>query len=113
MTTITRPTDAEIEAAHAVLAQDYHAEIIDGRDEVRRLVVEEGMEQGDAVHEYVDGLARVIYTGQAISALRYCESGSENAYIEEIGEVPLDESGDIHWSGLAYMAIKADIEARL
>jgi hypothetical protein len=57
-----------------------------------------------------DGSWYVTYTRGNFLCLLY--SDNEGAYVEEIGEAPVQD-GDIKWSALAYMAYRADLSDRV
>lgn len=63
------------------------------------------------MHETVDSDGRVIYTAKAQAVCLVSSNGG--AFVEEFGTDGLVQNGDLHWSGMAYAAIEADIYAEL
>lgn len=109
-----RATDEQLAGARRVLQVDYNQDVADWVTEVRRMVADgEHDDPSDAIHDLVDGLRRVIYTGEAIEVLRYCASGSESAAIEDCGADVLINDGTINWEALAFAAISRDIHDRI
>ena len=104
-----------VDAAHNVLETDYFNDLRNWAEELQQMTRDgDDRDRSDMLHEYVDGLGRVIYTGEAISTLRYCGGNSHNAYTNALGaDDVVDEGGDINWSALAFMAICADLSDRL
>jgi hypothetical protein len=104
-----------VEDAQRVLRKDYYDDVRGAADDlVRRLKDGEFADRDDfdqALHEQVDGHARVIYTGQAIECLLY--SDNDGAYVEEFGSECIVEDGCIMWSRLAFAAFRADVVEHL
>ena len=106
-------SESSLADAHRVLQVDYNQDVAGWVEEVQRMVEQDDYEEGDALHELVDSLHRVIYTREAIEVLRYCSSDAENAYVQDFGTDGLVTDGAINWSALAYAAIYRDIAERL
>lgn len=68
-------------------------------------------EVSDALHELIDGSARVIYTWKAKMCVIY--SDNDGAYFDEFGaEGAVDRDG-FQWSRLAYCAFLADVREEI
>ena len=78
-------------------------EELDDEDEVDQCAVDEYMYEW--LHETLDGSEEVIYTARSKAVL--LASSNEDAYTEEIGEVP----PDVH--AAAFWALRADILERV
>jgi hypothetical protein len=105
-----------VDAAHTVLQADYANDLRNWVEELQQMTRDDGddRDRSDILDEYIDGLARVIHTGEAISTLRYCDGNSHNAYTNAFGtDGVVGENGEINWSALAYMAIYVDLSDRL
>ncbi len=65
----------------------------------------------DALHELIDGSARVIYTWQAKMCVVW--SDNDGAYFDEFGGEGASDSSGINWSALAYCAFMADVREEI
>ena len=108
---MNRITSEQVNAAQGVLRADYYQDVRD----IAESVIEEwnagNIDGRDELIEYidqtVDGCQRVIYTGQAMDALRY--SDNDDAVIESLGVEGFDWSSGVPWSQLAYFAVEQDV----
>lgn len=101
-----------LDAARNVLRADYWQDVENVISWLRHEIENGNITDADGATEYIDETVdshqRVIYTGQAIECLLF--SRNENAYVEEMGELPPRSPGDeVNWSALAYYAFRADI----
>lgn len=97
--------------AMRVLRQEYYQSVLGLAQEVDRLVKDEGMEEGDALHQVVDGSYWVIYTHANFQVLM-C-SDHHDAYMEEYGDVPTEGRDGLNWAALAFAAMERDVSERL
>lgn len=100
-------TDITVDQAVNAIRRDYYSDVLDlARDLAERMKAGEVDDFGDALHEQVDGCARVIYTLQA--KLGLLVSDNEDAW-EDTGAgdgTPAPETR-------MYYALQADISERL
>lgn len=98
--------DITVDEAVSVIRRDYYQDVLGlARDLAERMKAGEIDDFGDALHETVDGCARVIYTFQA--KLGLLVSDNEDAGEEELGEAPDTVEARMFW------AMCADIRERL
>jgi hypothetical protein len=109
---IPRPKthDEQLEDARRVLRADYWNDVRSVVDDVKSDISSRSLVTEDEVTEYidqaVDGHQRVIYTYKALECLLF--SDNEDAYPDQVGEMPSAESGG-NWSTLAYYAFRQDV----
>lgn len=72
---------------------------------------EDGFDFGEIQHEDLDGDSWVIWTDKAKAVVLV--SGNGGAYFEDLGSDGVVKGGDIDWSALAYMALRADVYEEL
>jgi hypothetical protein len=101
-----RITEQQHEDAMRVLRAEYYQGVRGIAQEVANLVKNEGMDEGDALHQTVDGSYWVIYTHANFQVLMCSEH--HDAYSEDFGEPPVTGS-DINWAALAYAALARDV----
>lgn len=106
-----RTREEEHDDAMRVLRREYYGAVLSHAQEVDRLVKEEGMEEGDALHQVVDGSYWVIYTHANFQVLMCTEH--HDAYMEDFGEVPVEGRDGLNWAVLAYAAMARDVTERL
>ena len=97
-----------VDAAHTVLQEDYANDLRNWVEDLQQMTRDDGddRDRSDILDEYIDGLARVIYTAE--------DGNSRNAYTNALGtDGVVGENGEINWSALAYMAIYVDLSDRL
>lgn len=102
-------TEAQHEDAMRVLRKEYYDGVRSLAQEVAERV-KEGQEQGDVIHEVVDGSYWIIYTHANFQVLM-C-SDHHDAYSEDFGEPPVSGS-DINWAALAYAAMARDVSEQV
>lgn len=105
-----RITETQHEDAMRVLRAEYYQGVRSIAEEVANLVKNEGMDEGDALHQTVDGSYWVIYTHANFQVLM-C-SDHHDAYSEEFGEAPVS-GADINWAALAYAAMARDVSEQV
>ncbi len=105
-----RTSEEQHDDAMRVLNAEYYEGVRGLAQEVKNLVENEGMDEGDALHQVVDGSYWVIYTHANFQVLM-CSS-NHDAYSEDFGEPPVSGS-DINWAALAYAAMARDVSERL
>lgn len=96
--------------AMRALDREYRQAVLGLAQEVDRLVKDEGMDEGDALHQVVDGSYWVIYTHANFQVLMCTEN--HDAYTEDFGDVPM-QGQDVNWAALAYAAMARDVSERL
>ncbi len=98
-----------VQDALAVLKRDYYADVASCAADYAKEIDEGKFSDRDefieAIDEYVDGAARVIYTHQAM--LGVMSSDNDEAIFDEGMEVEFD--GSIPWSQIMYFAYRRDI----
>lgn len=99
------------EDAMRVLNKEYWEGVRGLAEEVTRLVKDEGMEEGDALHQVVDGSYWVIYTHANFQVLM-C-STNHDAYTEDFGDIPGNGRDGINWAALAYAALAQDVNSQV
>lgn len=80
-------------------------------DEIKSGEIESEDAANDWLHQTVDGHHDVIYTACAKDVLRYSEN--EDALQDEYGSDELVRDGNLNWSGMAYAALLADVNAEI
>lgn len=104
-----RITEEQHDDAMRVLRAEYY-QGVRGIAEAVREHIAEGMDEGDALHQEVDGSYWVIYTHANFQVL-LC-SDHHDAYSEDFGQAPVD--GDsINWAALAYAAMMRDVSDQI
>jgi hypothetical protein len=106
-----RTREEQHDDAMRVLRGEYYHGVLHAAREVDRLVKNEGMEEGDALHQVVDGSYWVIYTHANFQVLM-C-SDHHDAYMEDFGDVPTEGRDGLNWAALAYAAMARDVSERL
>jgi hypothetical protein len=105
-----RTSEEQHDDAMRVLNAEYYEGVRGLAQEVDRLIKDEGMDEGDALHQVVDGSYWVIYTHANFQVLM-CSS-NHDAYTEDFGDVPM-QGRDVNWAALAYAAMAQDVSERL
>jgi hypothetical protein len=105
-----RTREQQHDDAMRVLRSEYYNAVLGLAQEVDDLVKNEGMDEGDALHQVVDGSYWVIYTHANFQVLM-C-SDHHDAYSEDYGQAPVD-GGDINWAALAFAAMSRDVSERI
>ncbi len=105
-----RVTDSDVDAAMRVIRADYYQDVRDIGDDLKKRIkdgdIEDTEELQERLHEDVDGSARVIYTLQ--NKLGLLASDNEDAYVENYGNVPI-EDGSINWAVMMAAALEQDV----
>ena len=106
----TSQQDITIEHAERILRKRYWDEVrgfvkdLGHEIEVGNLTTPE--EADEYLWQTLDSCSRVIYTHNCLDGLRW--SDNDSTCEEELGEESLTKDGQIHWSGLMFMALRAD-----
>jgi len=100
-----RITEEQHDDAMRVLRAEYY-QGVRGIAETVREHIAEGMDEGDALHQAVDGSYWVIYTHANFQVLM-C-SDHHDAYSEDYGQAPV-EGDTINWAALAYATLARDV----
>lgn len=89
-----------------VTSQDYWQQIREIAAHAAAVEVIEG-DAHEYLHERIDGHQYVIYTGKALCVLMH--TSNDDAYLDEMGELPKVNSVTELYSPLAYFAMMADV----
>lgn len=101
-------TDADCDAATRILSLDYDQDVLGVAADLARQMKEGEVDDfHDALHQAVDGSARVVYTWQAKLAVILSENG--DAYFEELGEEGACSKDGINWERIAFAAMERDV----
>lgn len=105
-------TDADVKAAQRILEMDYMNDVRScAKGVAERLQDDPDEDPNDAIHESVDGTARVIYTFQAKLGVVF--SNNSDHYFEEFGEEGAVSSDGINWERLCFVAMEQDVREEL
>ena len=100
-----------VEQAMSILRREYWEHVHSLADDLRDAVKDGEVSNADEALEYVeqsvDGSRWVIYTYLNMRVLMF--SDHENAAADELGPDGLVTDGNVHWAGMAYMALRADV----
>lgn len=104
-------TEKSHDDAMRVLRAEYYQGVLNLAQEVNNLVKNEGMEEGDALHQVVDGSYWVIYTHANFQVLMCTDH--HDAYMEDFGDVPTEGRDGLNWAALAFAAMSRDVSERI
>ena len=112
---IMRITDEQARDADRVLRAQYFQSVRDMAEELAEMCRSGEIADTEAlderIHEECDWSEWVIYTARALQVLRYSENASAGP--EELGGDRFNWSDGMHWSELAYWALRADLQEQL
>lgn len=87
---------------------EYWQEIQSIVESIKHECESEGLDPHEFAHELIDSHEFVIYTYKAMNVLVH--SDHSDAWVDHFGETGVVKDNAINWSGLAYMAMMADVQ---